>query len=116
MLRDAVADIRQAVSREEAARRRRLHQKEALRRSDEYLWCVEDTLEDRAQPLPESLVTEIARFVHPYSRRLARQARLGAREGDTTRVLDVLFDVQERIQERIEPAPAHPATAEALAG
>lgn len=111
MLSDAVMAIRQSVASDELRRRQRLEQRADLRRAEEYLWVIEEMLEVGRTSIPEPLAVEIARFVRPYSRKLARFARMGSTEGEAGRTLDALFDVQERIQRRqaqllVEGAPA----------
>src|SRR5258708_12040388 len=72
-------------------------------RADGYMWQIEEMLEEGTAHVPDRLVIEIARFVRPYSRRLARSLTRDP-ERNPVQVLDVLFDVQERIQRRTTPA------------
>jgi hypothetical protein len=53
--------------------------------------------------VPEQLISEIRVFVRGQSRRLARA--MGA-QPKPARLLDLLFDVQERIQQHMEVAHA----------
>ncbi len=98
MLRDAVREMERARRVDETARRRRVEARAELTRAEAYAVAVEDHVELNRSALPETLLLEIRRFVRRHSRRMART--LGA-EPQPARILDVLFDVQERIQERM---------------
>ena len=111
MLSDAIRDIDEAtrLSREERERRREM--RAGFQRAEGYMWQIEEMLEDGAAHVPDPMVTEIARFVRPYSRRMARVLTRDA-ERNPVQVLDVLFDVQERIQQQ---TMGHLGLTEALA-
>lgn len=97
MLCDAIRDIDRAVRLDREERERRAAMKASFQRAEGYMWQIEEMLESGTERVPDPMVTEIARFVRPFSRRLAR---LITRDPDRNpvQVLDVLFDVQERIQ------------------
>lgn len=97
MLSDAIRDIEQAARLDQEERERRQEMRASFQRAEGYMWQIEEILEEGSERVPDPLVTEIARFVRPYSRRLAR---LLTRDPDRNpvQVLDVLFEVQERIQ------------------
>jgi hypothetical protein len=97
MLCDAIRDIDQAVQLDREERERRREIRSNFERSETYMWQIEEMLEDGSAHVPDPLVVEIARFVRPYSRRLARLLTRDP-ERNPVQVLDVLFDVQERIQ------------------
>jgi hypothetical protein len=97
MLSDAIRDIDQAVRLDREEREHRRAIRAGFERAEGYMWQIEEMLEDGAQHVPDPLVTEIARFVRPHSRRLARLLTRDP-ERSPVQVLDVLFDVQERIQ------------------
>ena len=99
MLCDAIRDIDDAVRRDREERRRRAATRASFHRAEGYMWQIEEMLEDGARHVPDPVVIEIARFVRPISRRLAR-VLTGDPERNPVHVLDVLFDVQERIQDR----------------
>ena len=109
MLSDAIADIDRAVSADDQARRARAEARRPLRQAEAYLLTIEDLVEDFAPAVPEPLLTEIRRFIRPYSRRLSRSVR--AAGGRPEAVLDALFEVEERIQR----AAAGPAGLQTLA-
>jgi len=111
VLSDAIRDIDQAIRLDRAERERRREVRAGFDRADGFMWRIEEMLEDGTQHVPDPLVTEIARFVRPYSRRLARLLTRDP-EHNPVQVLDVLFDVQERIQQR---TMAEAEVAEALA-
>jgi hypothetical protein len=98
MLRDAVREMACAARADEVARQQRLEARAELTRAEAYAVAMEDLVELDHRFPPEPLVTEIRRFVRRHSRRLARA--MGA-QPRPARVLDVLFEVQERIQERM---------------
>ena len=100
MLSDAIRDIDQAVQLDREERERRQEVRAGFEQAEHYMWQIEEMLEDGAPHVPDPLVTEIARFVRPYSRRLARVLTRDP-ERNPVQVLDVLFDVQERIQRRL---------------
>jgi hypothetical protein len=98
MLRDAIREIERAVQADEQARRRRVLARAELSRAEDYAAEVEELVVLERPAVPDTLMTEIRRFVRGHSRRLARCL---AGEPAPARLLDVLFDVQERIQERM---------------
>ncbi len=98
MLRDAVLEMNRAARADECAREQRIAARAELTRAEAYAAAMEDLVELNHRTAPEPLVTEIRRFVRCHSRRLARA--MGA-QPQPARVLDVLFDVQERIQLRM---------------
>jgi len=106
MLRDAVREMQRAACADERARTRRLRARAELTRAEGYAVEVEELLVLGRRAVPDTLMTEIRRFVRRHSRRMARA--LGA-EPAPARLLDVLFDLQERIQERMSAAMAHAA-------
>lgn len=106
MLRDAIREMERAVRAEERARWRRVQARAELTRAEGYAAEVEELVVLERPSVPDSMMTEIRRFVRGYSRRLARG--LGA-EPQPARLLDVLFDVQERIQERMSQEMARAA-------
>lgn len=97
MLSDAIRDIDEAVRLNHEERERRRAMRAGFERAEGYMWQIEEMLEDGAAHVPDPVLTEIARFVRPYSRRLARLLTRDE-ERNPVQVLDVLFDVQERIQ------------------
>lgn len=97
MLSDAIRDIDTAVQLDREERERRHEMRASFERAEGYMWQIEEMLEEGTSHVPDPLVTEIARFVRPYSRRLARLLTRDP-ERNPVQVLDVLFDVQERIQ------------------
>ncbi|HXA27708.1 MAG TPA: hypothetical protein VN193_03085 [Candidatus Angelobacter sp.] len=97
MLCDAIRDIDKAVRLDREERERRAAMRASFQRAEGYMWQVEELLEEGSDQVPDPLVTEIARFVRPYSRRLARMLTRDP-ERNPVQALDVLFDVQERIQ------------------
>jgi hypothetical protein len=101
MLRDALREMERAVRVDAAVRRRRAEARAELCRAEAFAAQVEELLELEQRSAPETLVLEIRRFVRRHSRRLARG--LSGRPGPA-RLLDVLFDVQERIQQGMEQA------------
>jgi hypothetical protein len=103
MLSDAVREMELAARVDERARRRRLEARAELTRAEAYAAEVEDLVAREQRAVPETLAAEIRRFVRGYSRRLARALGTQPRPAP---VLDVLFDVQERIQERMAMARA----------
>jgi hypothetical protein len=98
MLREAALEMGRAAMADERARRRRIEARAELTRAEGYAAEVEDLVELERPQVPEMLMTEIRRFIRGHSRRLARA--LGP-QPPPTRLLDVLFDVQERIQARM---------------
>ena len=106
MLSDAVREMLRAARADERARERRLRTRAELGRAEEYAAEVEELLALERSTVPDTLLTEIRRFIRRHSRRMARS--LGA-EPAPARVLDALFDVQERIQERMSAAMARAA-------
>ncbi len=98
MLRDAVREMEQAARADERAREERIAARAELTRAEAYAAAIEDLVELNHRTAPEPLMTEIRRFVRRHSRRLARA--MGT-QPQPARVLDVLFDVQERIQQRM---------------
>ena len=106
MLRDAVREMDRVMRADERARWRRVQARAELTRAEGYAAEVEELVVVERPSVPDSLMTEIRRFVRGHSRRLARG--LGA-EPPPARVLDVLFDVQERIQERMSQEMARAA-------
>ena len=111
MLSDAIRDIDEAVQLDHEERERRREMRAGFERTEGYMWQIEDILEEGTAHVPDPLVTEIARFVRPYSRRLARLITRDP-EHSPVQVLDVLFDVQERIQRRTEEQAAAAGGAE----
>ncbi|MGH7748600.1 MAG: hypothetical protein ACREQ5_28150 [Candidatus Dormibacteria bacterium] len=103
MLRDAIREMEAAVLAEDRERRRRIEARAQLSQAEAYAAAVEDLVELDRPAVPASLATEIRRFVGGHSRRLARAVGAQPRPA---RLLDVLFDVQERIQRRMELASA----------
>ena len=99
MLSDAIRDIEQAVRLDREERERRRQTRAPFDRAEGFMWQIEEMLEDGADHVPDPLVIEIARFVRPHSRRLARSLTRDP-ERNPVQILDVLFDVQERIQRR----------------
>lgn len=97
MLSDAIRDIDEAARLSQEEREQRREMRAGFERAEGYMWQIEEMLEDGTPHVPDPMVTEIARFVRPYSRRLARLLTRDP-ERDPVQVLDVLFDVQERIQ------------------
>ena len=97
MLSDAIREINEAVQRDHEERDRRAASRASFDRAEGFMWQIEEMLEDGTAHVPDPVVIEIARFVRPYSRRLARVLTSDV-ERDPVAVLDVLFDVQERIQ------------------
>ncbi|HEX3607021.1 MAG TPA: hypothetical protein VH134_13950 [Candidatus Dormibacteraeota bacterium] len=98
MLSTAVREMNRAAHADERARTARAAKRADLTRAEEYAVQVEDLVELDRRTIPESLLLEIRRFVRGYSRRLATS--LGT-QPPPARTLDVLFDVQERIQQRM---------------
>jgi hypothetical protein len=103
MLTDAIREIESAARAADEARRRRIEARAALTRAEAYAAEVEDLVELERRSVPDRLAVEIRRFVRGHSRRLARVV---AAQPQPARVLDVLFDVQEHIQERMETCRA----------
>jgi hypothetical protein len=97
VLSDAIRDIDEAVQLDREERERRREMRSGFERSEAFMWQIEEMLEDGSHHVPDPLVIEIARFVRPYSRRMARLLTRDP-EHNPVQVLDVLFDVQERIQ------------------
>jgi hypothetical protein len=103
MLRDALREMELAARADEERRRRRQAERAELTRAESYAAQVEELLELERFSVPETLVSEIRRFVRGYSRRMARA--LSGRPCPQ-RLLDVLFEVQERIQQQRVPSAA----------
>jgi hypothetical protein len=103
MLRDALREMDLAVRADAAMRRRRQEARAELTRAEAFAAQVEELLELERHSAPETLVTEVRRFVRGYSRRMARA--LSGRPGPQ-QLLDVLFEVQERIQQERMPSAA----------
>jgi hypothetical protein len=101
MLSDAVREMQRAWWADERARARRVEARADLGRAEGYAAEVEEILALDRSTVPVTLLTEIRRFIRRHSRRMARS--LGA-EPAPARVLDALFDVQERIQARMSAA------------
>ena len=101
MLSDAVREMVRAARADECARARRLEARADLGRAEGYAAEVEEIVALERSTVPATLLTEIRRFIRRHSRRMARG--LGA-EPAPARVLDALFDVQERIQARMSAA------------
>jgi hypothetical protein len=103
MLSDALREMELAVRADAERRRRRREARAELTRAESYAAQVEELIELDRLSAPESLVTEIRRFVRGHSRRMA-----GALSGRPCpqRLLDVLFEVQERIQQQRLPSAA----------
>jgi hypothetical protein len=99
VLTDAIREMRLAVKADEEARRLRAEARADLTRAEAFAMQVEELVELNRCSVPETLVVDIRRFVRGHSRRLARA--IGG-EPRPAHVLDVLFDVQERIQQRME--------------
>jgi hypothetical protein len=97
VLADAIRDIDNAVRLDREERERRAGARASFERAEHYVWTIEEMLEDGVDRVPDPLVIEIARFVRPFSRRLARMLTRDP-DRNPVQVLDVLFDVQERIQ------------------
>ncbi|HEV7676967.1 MAG TPA: hypothetical protein VGQ42_00190 [Candidatus Dormibacteraeota bacterium] len=97
MLADAIKDIDTAVRLDREERERRAAARASFERTEAYMWTIEEMLEGGSERVPDPLVIEIARFVRPFSRRLARMLTRDP-DRNPVHVLDVLFDVQERIQ------------------
>jgi len=106
MLRDAVREMECAARADERAREQRLAARAELTRAEAYAAAMEELVELGHSTAPEPLVAEIRSFVRRHSRRLARAMGTQARPA---RVLDVLFDVQERIQQRMGEGMARAA-------
>ena len=98
MISDAIREMEAAVRADDVARRLRREARAELTRAEAYAAAVEDLVVTGQPGLPDTLVTEIRRFVRSHSRRLARH--LGG-QPRPAKVLDVLFDLQERIQQRM---------------
>lgn len=101
MLSDAVREMQGAARADERVRARRLETRADLGRAEGYAAEVEEILALERSTVPATLLTEIRRFIRRHSHRMARS--LGA-EPAPARVLDALFDVQERIQARMSAA------------
>ena len=101
MLSDAVREMLRAARADECARARRLEARADLGRAEGYAAEVEEIVALERSTVPATLLTEIRRFIRRHSRRMARS--LGD-EPAPARVLDALFDVQERIQTRMSAA------------
>ena len=97
MLADAIRDIDNAARLDREEREQRAATRASFERAEHYMWAIEEMLEDGTDRVPDPLVIEIARFVRPFSRRLARMLTRDP-DRNPVQVLDVLFDVQERIQ------------------
>lgn len=97
MLATAISDIERAGREAEEERRRRDAGKRTLRRAESYLGIVEDMVEDELPAVPEPLFGEITGFVRSHSRRLARTLRQESGSAPAA-VLDVLFELEERVQ------------------
>jgi hypothetical protein len=97
VLAEAIRDIETAARLDREERERRLAVRAAFQRAETYMWQIEEMLETGVERVPDPLVIEIARFVRPVSRRLARMLTRDP-DRNPVQVLDVLFDVQERIQ------------------
>ena len=106
MIRDAIREMEWAAHVDELARRRRVLARAELSRAEDYAAEIEEFVVLERRAVPDSLMTEIRRFVRGHSRRLARSL---AGEPPPARLLDVLFDVQERIQERMAESMARAA-------
>lgn len=106
MIRDAIREMERAVRVDEEARRRRAMVRAELSRAEDYAAEVEEFVVLDRPAVPDTLMTEIRRFVRGHSRRLARCL---SGEPPPARLLDVLFDVQERIQERMAGRMANAA-------
>src|ERR1700730_7013995 len=98
MLRDAVRAMARAVRAGEDARPEGPGARADRPRAEPSAVAMEDLVELDHRFAPEPLVTEIRRFVRRHSRRQARDMGTQPRPA---RVLDVLFEVQERIQQRM---------------
>lgn len=98
MLTDAIREMERAVRADAEARRKRLAARAELSRAEAYAAEIEELVERDLRTVPEGLSLEIRRFVRGHSRRLARA--LG-NQPRPTRLLDALFDLQERIQQRM---------------
>jgi hypothetical protein len=97
MLSDAIRDIDTAIRLDREERERRAAMRASFQRAEGYMWQIEEMLEMGTEHVPDPLVIEIARVVRPYSRRLARTLTRDPHH-NPVQALDVLFDVQERIQ------------------
>lgn len=96
MLSDAILDINEATRRAREQRERRAEARAALSRAEELSHRLEETLLRDHFEVPDELGVEIQRFVALHERALVR------RLGDAAASLDVLFDLQERLQARRE--------------
>ena len=103
MLRDALREIDLAARADAEMRRRRQAARADLTRAETFAAQVEELLELERPRAPDTLITEIRRFVRRHSRRLAREL---AGRPRPERLLDVLFLVQERIQQQRVPTAA----------
>lgn len=103
MLRDAVREMECAARADERAKTQRVRARAELGRAEAYAAEVEELLALERPTVPDTLLIEVRRFIRMYSRRMARA--LGT-DPAPARLLDALFEVQERIQERMFAAMA----------
>ncbi len=93
-LSQAVREIQHKADLDAERHRRMLARRREMRRVDGWLEAVETMLEDDRRVVPEPLVREIAGFLRTVDPKLHRSL-LRNRAREASRVLDVLFDVQE---------------------
>ena len=96
MLRDAVRDMWVADRLDEQRRQSLLARRQDLKKIDAWLEQVECMLEADQREVPEPLIKEIAPYLRALDPKLHRSL-LRNRTRDASRVLDILFDAQERL-------------------
>ena len=96
MLRDAVRDMWVADRLDEERRQLLLARRQDLKKIDAWLEQVECMLEADQREVPEPLIKEIAPYLRALDPKLHRSL-LRNRTRDASRVLDILFDAQERL-------------------
>ena len=96
MLRDAVRDMWVADKLDEQRRQLALARRQDLKKIDAWLEQVECMLEADQREVPEPLIKEIAPYLRALDPKLHRSL-LRNRTREASRVLDILFDAQERL-------------------
>ena len=96
MLRDAVRDMWVADKLDEQRRQLALARRQDLKKIDAWLEHVECMLEADQREVPEPLIKEIAPYLRALDPKLHRSL-LRNRTREASRVLDILFDAQERL-------------------
>ena len=96
MLRDAVRDMWVADRLDEQRRQSLLARRQDLKKIDAWLEQVECMLEVDQREVPEPLIKEIAPYLRALDPKLHRSL-LRNRTREASRVLDILFDAQERL-------------------